>query len=148
MYNGYERSPSSLFVLCVRLSLQLPHAPSQTTNGNMSAMQTNSYRLLRLISPQGLMYGTAKRTIRIMLQIQNAPLALRGLNVRASNIPMLKGKSMRTRPPQKFTSSMVQPTPIMSYPEMLPMKNHAWAMPKSRVNRARTVVGNLRMTSA
>ena len=46
-------------------------------------------------------------------QIQNAPRTLTGWNLRASNMPSEKGKSIRSSPPKKFSPSSVQPTPIM-----------------------------------
>ena len=97
--------------------------------------------------PDG-MYGTAKSTISAHVHIQNAPFTFLGLNVRASSIPMLKGKSILMNPPQKLTASIVQPTPIMSYCDTSPIKNHACAMPSSNVKNANTLVDILRMNKA
>ena len=147
MYSGYERSPRKRFAFLVT-PLAEPQAPNKTSTGKMKAMHTNSYRQLKLIPfPDGI-YGTAKSAINISEQIQNAPFTFLGLNVRASSIPILNGNNILINPPQKFTVSMVQPTPIISYCDMSPMKNNECAIPSSNVKNASTLVDIRRRSRA
>lgn len=147
MYSGYDSSPRNLLTLFVSPFAE-PQAPSHTMAGKMHAIHINSYRLLMLMPLFEGMYGTAKSAMSADVHIQNAPFTSLGLNVRASNIPMLNGKSILMNPPQKFMVSSLQPTPIISYPDASPMKNQACVMPSSTVKRSSILVDIRRMNSA
>lgn len=122
-YRGYDISPRNPQTLSDTPSDARPDAPSQTRIGKTMTMLKDSKAPFKVNAKVSLTlkvwgrYGTQNRANRTAELSQNAPRTFIARKFLETSIPTVNGNSIRISPPKKFIVSMVQPTPILPYPE-------------------------------
>lgn len=123
-YSGYDISPRKPQTLSDTPLDARPDAPSHTRSGKTMTMQNDSNAPFKVNAKVSLTlkvwgrYGTQNRANRTAELSQNAPRTFIARKFLATSIPAVNGNSIRSSPPKKFIVSMVQPTPMLPYPEM------------------------------
>ena len=123
-YSGYDISPRKPQTLSDTPLDARPDAPSHTRSGKTMTMQNDSNAPFKVNAKVSLTlkvwgrYGTQNRAKRTAVHSQNAPRTFIARKFLATSIPAVNGNSIRSSPPKKFIVSMVQPTPMLPYPEM------------------------------
>ena len=122
-YSGYDISPRKPQTLSDTPLDARPDAPSHTRSGKTMTMQNDSNAPFKVNAKVSLTlkvwgrYGTQNSANRTAELSQNAPRTFIARKFLATSIPAVNGNSIRSSPPKKFIVSMVQPTPILPYPE-------------------------------